>query len=133
MPGVSDERLKKALGIDWETPLLDFSALDLMRAKDYQQEILEKLDVERNVHGHFRNLVVAATGTGKTVIAAFDFKRYREAHPDCHFLFIAHDYLSFSLVATGVIQNAKIHIFGEKVKKKAGKSFHSACGCLCVR
>lgn len=61
-----------------------------MRAKDYQQEILEKLDVERNVHGHFRNLVVAATGTGKTVIAAFDFKRYREAHPDCHFLFIAH-------------------------------------------
>lgn len=90
VPGVSDERLKKALGIDWETPLLDFSALDLMRAKDYQQEILEKLDVERNVHGHFRNLVVAATGTGKTVIAAFDFKRYREARPDCHFLFIAH-------------------------------------------
>lgn len=90
VPGVSDERLKKALGIDWESPLLDFSALDLMRAKDYQQEILEKLDVERNVHGHFRNLVVAATGTGKTVIAAFDFKRYREAHPDCHFLFIAH-------------------------------------------
>lgn len=90
VPGMSDERLKKALGIDWETPLLDFSALDLMRAKDYQQEILEKLDVERNVHGHFRNLVVAATGTGKTVIAAFDFKRYREAHPDCHFLFIAH-------------------------------------------
>ena len=90
VPGVSDERLKKALGIDWETPLLDFSALDLMRVKDYQQEILEKLDVERNVHGHFRNLVVAATGTGKTVIAAFDFKRYREAHPDCHFLFIAH-------------------------------------------
>ena len=90
IPGVSDERLQKALGSDWETPLLDFSALDLMRAKDYQQEILEKLDVERNVHGHFRNLVVAATGTGKTVIAAFDFKRYREAHPDCHFLFIAH-------------------------------------------
>lgn len=90
IPGISDERLKKALGSDWETPLLDFSALDLMRAKDYQQEILEKLDVERNVHGHYRNLVVAATGTGKTVIAAFDFKRYREAHPDCHFLFIAH-------------------------------------------
>ena len=90
IPGVSDERLQKALDADWETPLLDFSALDLMRAKDYQQEILEKLDVERNVHGHYRNLVVAATGTGKTVIAAFDFKRYREAHPDSHFLFIAH-------------------------------------------
>lgn len=90
IPGVSNARLKKALGADWETPLLDFSALDLMRAKDYQQEILERLDVERNVHGHFRNLVVAATGTGKTVIAAFDFKRYREVHPDCRFLFVAH-------------------------------------------
>ena len=38
----------------------------------------------------------------------------------------------FSLVATGVIQNTKIQIFGEKVKKKAGKSFHSAYGCLRV-
>lgn len=90
IPGISDERLKKALGATWDDPLLDFSALDLMRAKDYQQEILEKLDVERNVHGHFRNLVVAATGTGKTVIAAFDFMRYKEQHPDCHLLFIAH-------------------------------------------
>lgn len=90
IPGISDERLKKALGLDWDSPLLNFSDLDLMRAKDYQQEILEKLDVERNVHGHFHNLVVAATGTGKTVIAAFDFKRYRETNPDCHFLFIAH-------------------------------------------
>ena len=90
LPGISDERLKKALGRNWDEPLLDFSALDLMRAKDYQQEILEKLDVERKVHGHYRNLVVAATGTGKTVIAAFDFKRFREANPDCHLLFIAH-------------------------------------------
>lgn len=88
--GVSDERLKRALGVEWDVPLLDFSALDLMRAKDYQQEILEKLEVERRLHHHYRNLVVAATGTGKTVIAAFDFKRYREAHPDSHFLFIAH-------------------------------------------
>lgn len=90
LPGISDERLKKALNMDWIDTLLNFDALDLMRAKDYQEEILEKLDVERNVHGHFRNLVVAATGTGKTVIAAFDFKRYREKHPSCNFLFIAH-------------------------------------------
>lgn len=37
IPGQSDLRLKKALGADWETPLLDFSALDLMRAKDYRK------------------------------------------------------------------------------------------------
>lgn len=90
VPGRDDVRLKSALGSKWEFPLLDFSALDIMRAKDYQQEILEKLEVEREVHGHYKNLVVAATGTGKTVIAAFDYKRYRESYPDSHFLFIAH-------------------------------------------
>ncbi len=30
--------------------------------------------------GHRRNLVVAATGTGKTVVAALDYRRLREAH-----------------------------------------------------
>lgn len=89
IPGVDDERLKAALGYETEAPL-DFSAFDLMRAKDYQQEILEKLEVEREVHGHYKNLIVAATGTGKTVIAAFDFKRFRAEHPNCRFLFIAH-------------------------------------------
>jgi superfamily II DNA or RNA helicase len=42
----------------------------------FQLEILEKLEVERSVHGRYRNLVVAATGTGKTVISAFDYKRF---------------------------------------------------------
>ena len=37
----------------------------------YQQEILDKLEAERTVRGYTRNLVVAATGTGKTVISAF--------------------------------------------------------------
>lgn len=41
----------------------------------YQQEILDRLDVERKVHKKRRNLIVAATGTGKTVIAAFDYRR----------------------------------------------------------
>jgi hypothetical protein len=38
----------------------------------FQEEILEKLQAERELHGHYKNLVVAATGTGKTMIAAFD-------------------------------------------------------------
>ena len=41
----------------------------------YQQEILDKLEAERTVRGYTRNLVVAATGTGKTVISALDYKR----------------------------------------------------------
>ena len=46
-----------------------------LRALPYQQEILDKLEVERSLHGRRRNLVVAATGTGKTVIAALDYAR----------------------------------------------------------
>ena len=43
----------------------------------HQREILEKLDAERQRHGRWKNLVVAATGTGKTVVAALDYKRLR--------------------------------------------------------
>ena len=34
----------------------------------YQQEILDKLQAEREVRGYYRNLVVAATGTGLCII-----------------------------------------------------------------
>ena len=37
--------------------------------------ILEQLDLQREVFGRWRNLVVAATGTGKTLVAAFDYRR----------------------------------------------------------
>ena len=43
----------------------------------FQQEILDKLAAERAIHDRWRNLVVAATGTGKTVVAAFDYARFR--------------------------------------------------------
>ena len=58
----------------------------------YQQEILDKLEAERKVRGYNRNLVVAATGTGKTVISALDYKRFRKQNPDkpCRLLFVAH-------------------------------------------
>ncbi|MHB8759039.1 MAG: DUF3427 domain-containing protein, partial [Thiobacillus sp.] len=45
-----------------------------LEPKTYQQEMLDQLQIERD-HGRWRNLVVAATGTGKTVVAAFDYKR----------------------------------------------------------
>jgi len=44
-----------------------------LEPKAYQQEMLQQLQLERE-HGRFRNLVVAATGTGKTVVAAFDYR-----------------------------------------------------------
>lgn len=58
----------------------------------YQQEILDKLQAEREVRGFYRNLVVAATGTGKTVISAFDYRRFSLENPKslCRLLFVAH-------------------------------------------
>ena len=58
----------------------------------YQKEILDKLEAERAVRGYTRNLVVAATGTGKTVISALDYKRFCKQHPGkpCRLLFVAH-------------------------------------------
>ena len=58
----------------------------------YQQEILDKLEAERTVRGYTRNLVVAATGTGKTVISALDYKRFCKQHlgKPCRLLFVAH-------------------------------------------
>ena len=58
----------------------------------YQREILDKLDAERKVRGHYKNLIVAATGTGKTVISAFDYKHFcaeNRGRP-CRLLFVAH-------------------------------------------
>ena len=50
------------------------------------------MEAERTVRGYKRNLVVAATGTGKTVISALDYKRFRKQNPgkSCRLLFVAH-------------------------------------------
>ena len=61
-----------------------------LQPKTYQQDMLEQLAAER-VHGRHRNLLVAATGTGKTVVAAFDYRnacRSEGGRP--RLLFVAH-------------------------------------------
>ena len=52
---------------------LSLSGLEV-RGYPYQLEMLEALEAERSVHNRHRNLVVAATGTGKTVVAALDYR-----------------------------------------------------------
>ena len=61
-----------------------------MQAKEYQNDVLDKLEKERMYNNNWSNLVVAATGTGKTVIAAFDYKRFREKNKRANFLFVVH-------------------------------------------
>lgn len=57
----------------------------------YQQTILDALEAERG-RGHTRNLVVAPTGVGKTMVAAFDFARLKATNGTTHprLLFVAH-------------------------------------------
>jgi len=61
-------------------------AFDL-RPYPFQEEILEQLAEERAGRGRHRNLVVAATGTGKTMLAGFDYAR-QPGRPNL--LFLAH-------------------------------------------
>ena len=87
--GEDDAKLKSALGENAEDGI-NLSVLKLIRPFDYQQEILERLQVEREVRNHWRNLVVAATGTGKTVMAASDYKAFAGKYERARLLFVAH-------------------------------------------
>ena len=87
------ERLARALKAEkyFDTNNAEVYTMDI-NPYSYQQEILDKLEAERKVRGYTRNLVVAATGTGKTVISALDYKCFRKQNPDkpCRLLFVAH-------------------------------------------
>jgi superfamily II DNA or RNA helicase len=85
------EKLKSALkqGGNRQSGIQISNFFDI-KPHPFQLEILEQLDVERRVHDRHRNLIVAATGTGKTVISAFDFKRFQLEHPHAKLLFVAH-------------------------------------------
>ncbi|HEY8960758.1 MAG TPA: DEAD/DEAH box helicase family protein, partial [Luteolibacter sp.] len=69
------------------TPLVVFD----LDPHPFQQQILESLQTAREARGQFRNLVVAATGTGKTMVAAFDYRAFARKH-GCQpsLLYIAH-------------------------------------------
>jgi superfamily II DNA or RNA helicase len=58
----------------------------------YQKEMLDHLEAERLVHGRYKNLLVAATGVGKTVVSAFDYARFAKERKDkpARLLFVAH-------------------------------------------
>ncbi|MBF7055002.1 DUF3427 domain-containing protein [Halomonas sp. KAO] len=58
--------------------------------RPFQLRILEAIDAARQ-RGSYRNLVVAATGTGKTVISALDYRRICEREGrQVPLLFVAH-------------------------------------------
>lgn len=92
-PDNSEHRQALAIALGRESfgaePSGAISFFDL-QPKTYQQDMLEQLTAER-AYGRHRNLVVAATGTGKTVVAAFDYRnacRAEGGRP--RLLFVAH-------------------------------------------
>lgn len=82
------DRLREALGRD-RVEVTSLSGLEV-RPHPHQATILDALEAERTQHGRHRNLVVAATGTGKTVVAALDYARLRAMLPRARLLFVAH-------------------------------------------
>jgi superfamily II DNA or RNA helicase/HKD family nuclease len=69
-------------------PQVILSPIEL-RPFPFQERLLELIELSRQ-RGHHRNLLVAATGTGKTVMAALDYGSLRQRLSRSRLLFIAH-------------------------------------------
>lgn len=92
LPERDRPRLDKALRQERGGPRdleLKISRIEV-RPWGYQREVLDELSAERQLHGRWRNLVVMATGTGKTVVAGLDYHRLRQAGLVDSLLFVAH-------------------------------------------
>lgn len=61
-----------------------------LKPHPFQERVIEALEAARD-NGSYRNLVVAATGTGKTVMAAFDYAKFRRNNQGAaRLLFVVH-------------------------------------------
>lgn len=92
-PEIDGERLISALQQAGkpasEAVTLQFANIEVS-PRQYQQEVLDQLQSDREIHGHWKNLVVMATGTGKTIVAGLDFRRLVESGKVKSLLFVAH-------------------------------------------
>jgi len=73
----------KSSGGDFEVRMVDVAPFA------FQEALLQQVAYERG-EGRNKNLIVAATGTGKTFMAAFDFRRLQNELPNKRLLFVAH-------------------------------------------
>ena len=76
-----EERLRLALEKESRSGTTDQLPVFELRPYQFQEEVLEALANDRSYRAPpHRQLVVAATGTGKTMIAAFDYRRVVSLH-----------------------------------------------------
>ncbi len=112
-PERDGDRFDRAVGAARSAgQVIDLSFLDI-QPYSFQRQMLDDLAVERHRHGRWRNLVVAATGTGKTVVAALDYRRLRSELDRSRLLFVAHrkEILEQSLATFRAV--LRDHSFGE--------------------
>lgn len=84
-----EEKLRAELKLA-KTGGISFDHLQQFTILPHQKKILDKIQVEREQNNNYKNLVVAATGTGKTVISAFDYRRFTNKEKSHKLLFVAH-------------------------------------------
>ena len=87
VPFACDEFRARTAVADREQALL-LSPVEIVLLP-FQERLLEQIELARTLDRH-RNLLVAATGTGKTVMAAVDYARLRDRLPRSRLLFVAH-------------------------------------------
>jgi len=92
-------------------PTLMLSPIEV-RPEPFQERLLEQLEVSRAL-GHHRNLLVSATGTGKTVMAAVDYARLRLRLPRARLLFVAHREEILTQALSTFRHCLRDHAFGE--------------------
>jgi superfamily II DNA or RNA helicase len=84
-----------------------------IRLEPFQDRLLELIALSREV-GHHRNLLVSATGTGKTVMAAVDYARLRMTMPRSRLLFVAHRQEILDQSRATFRHALRDHAFGER-------------------
>ncbi|MFJ9180277.1 DUF3427 domain-containing protein [Streptomyces sp. NPDC102360] len=85
-------RLADALSTERSGPAqlpIELAPFDI-QPHPHQREVLDELQAQRELHERHRNLVVMATGTGKTVVSALDYRALRQAGKVDSLLFVAH-------------------------------------------
>lgn len=85
------ERFREAISSARNAPnTAGFRFFADLKPHPFQERVIEALEAARS-NGSMRNLVVAATGTGKTVMAAFDYARFRQRNAGAaRLLFVVH-------------------------------------------
>ncbi len=88
VPYNRDQFIESCKARDYADAGLRLSPIEL-RPEPFQEHLLEQIELARQ-RGRHRNLLVSATGTGKTVMAALDYARLRRVLPRARLLFVAH-------------------------------------------